>query len=631
MATLQQGMSASFTQTQFVINDNYFGSTLDFENHLKLSDSKRVTISGCTFSNEASPTNHIYGKNTGIWAFNSPLMLEGYCPPGSPMGPNGECLYLKPSTFSGFNVAITASNSGKTPLLSIQSNEFSDNLSGIELHTVDYANIVKNEFDLSLLNARGLFAQQSTGYSITENNFVSTNNTLQTKGIMIEKSGSDENVVYKNYFENLYVGVQATDKNSSQSFGQPLPPLVTGLQFQCNDFYGISRADILVGYLPGLQPWTDNSVRKDQGTYRYPAGNKFIGRFSGQSQRIHFANHSLYDINYHYSTARDEEPITMAGSFFKYQSNYLSHCPSLIGPSHRDGYLDGALAQYDEWNAEYENWLAKLLAFEGDNEEEYHFLLDMVSYYSALKDNYFNSIIVAEMSNYENLRFLFAYRAHYSDYLSIAETHLAENNYHEALATLAKMYAQFEVSEEQILELKGFEAYIHWLQQLDENGESIYTLSDHEINHLVNYVETHTGRGTVFTKNILCVLYGICIEDDIKTNSSSSADSTTAVEPPPNDNVINLRQSMSSACEKSALENITIYPNPTTGELQVTSYELQVTNVEIFDVYGRKLSSHHLITLSSHRKIDISHLNSGIYFVKISTVAGEVIKKIIKQ
>jgi hypothetical protein len=30
-----------------------------------------------------------------------------------------------------------------------------------------------------------------------------------------------------------------------------------------------------------------------------------------------------------------------------------------------------ALSQYDKWNAEYEFWLAKLLAFEGDNEKEY--------------------------------------------------------------------------------------------------------------------------------------------------------------------------------------------------------------------------------------------------------------------
>jgi hypothetical protein len=537
---------------------------------------------------------------------------------------------MVPSTFSGFNVAVSASNSGKTPWVSITNGKFSDNLWGIELNTVDYANIVKNNIELSLPKAYGLFVQQSTGYTITENNFTNTTGALQTAGILINKSGSDENVVYKNNFESLYVGVQATDKNSSQSFGQPPPPSVTGLQILCNDFSGISQADILVGYLPGLQPWVDNSVRKNQGSSQQPAGNKFIQRNSGQ--KVNFANHSLYDINYYYSTARYEEPIVIAGSVFKYQSNYSSYCPPLTGLPTKGGNLEHALSQYDEWNKEYENWLAKLLATEVGS-EEYYLISNEVSYYSALKDNYFNSIIVAvtneeekgekekgEGSLHESLRFLFSYRAHYTDYLSITETHLAENNYNEALVTVAKMYEQIKITEEQKTELQGFETYIHWLQQLAEAGNNIYKLSDNEIKHLINYVESHTGRGAVFAKNILCELYGICIEGE---GGKQKGEGSMEEE----DEIIDLRKSASSACQKNILENITIHPNPTTGELQVTSYELQVTNIEILDITGKTLPSHHPVTSSSHQKIDISNLNSGIYFIKVVTKQGEVVKK----
>jgi hypothetical protein len=74
-----------------------------------------------------------------------------------------------------------------------------------------------------------------------------------------------------------------------------------------------------------------------------------------------------------------------------------------------------------------------------------------------------------------------------------------------------------------------------------------------------------------------------------------------------------------------------IYPNPTRGELRVTSYELQVTNVEVFDIYGKKVSSNHLITTSSHHLSNIAHLPSGIYFVKIRTEAGEVMRKAVKE
>jgi len=35
-------------------------------------------------------------------------------------------------------------------------------------------------------------------------------------------------------------------------------------------------------------------------------------------------------------------------------------------------------------------------------------------------------------------------------------------------------------------------------------------------------------------------------------------------------------------------------------------------------------------TTLSHQKNNISHINSGIYFVKITTNAGEVVKKVVK-
>jgi hypothetical protein len=84
--------------------------------------------------------------------------------------------------------------------------------------------------------------------------------------------------------------------------------------------------------------------------------------------------------------------------------------------------------------------------------------------------------------------------------------------------------------------------------------------------------------------------------------------------------------------------NFLIYPNPTTNELRVTSYGLPIEDIEIFDVYGRKLSSHylitssphHLITSSPHHLINLSHLHAGIYFIKITTQGGEVINKVVK-
>jgi len=84
--------------------------------------------------------------------------------------------------------------------------------------------------------------------------------------------------------------------------------------------------------------------------------------------------------------------------------------------------------------------------------------------------------------------------------------------------------------------------------------------------------------------------------------------------------------------KENDLDNkINIYPNPTTGELRIENGELRIKDVEVFDVYGRKISSHHLITSSSNHLINISHLPAGIYFVKITTDKGIITKKLIKH
>jgi hypothetical protein len=88
---------------------------------------------------------------------------------------------------------------------------------------------------------------------------------------------------------------------------------------------------------------------------------------------------------------------------------------------------------------------------------------------------------------------------------------------------------------------------------------------------------------------------------------------------------------------------ISIYPNPTTGELTITNYELVITNVEIYDVYGRKVGIQFPYVIKNAMRnledygtqadgvvINFSNLQQGIYFIKIDTDKGNIIKKVIK-
>jgi hypothetical protein len=81
---------------------------------------------------------------------------------------------------------------------------------------------------------------------------------------------------------------------------------------------------------------------------------------------------------------------------------------------------------------------------------------------------------------------------------------------------------------------------------------------------------------------------------------------------------------------ENEMEDIVIFPNPTTGELGIRNYELGIRNIEVFDVYGRKLSQISYPNSQLSYLIDIFHLQAGIYFVKITMEKGIVIKKVIK-
>jgi len=67
-----------------------------------------------------------------------------------------------------------------------------------------------------------------------------------------------------------------------------------------------------------------------------------------------------------------------------------------------------------------------------------------------------------------------------------------------------------------------------------------------------------------------------------------------------------------------------IYPNPTTGELKIENGELRMENVEIFDISGKNIFNFQLSTFNS---IDVSHLPTGIYFLRMGNRTAKFIKE----
>jgi fibronectin type 3 domain-containing protein len=71
-----------------------------------------------------------------------------------------------------------------------------------------------------------------------------------------------------------------------------------------------------------------------------------------------------------------------------------------------------------------------------------------------------------------------------------------------------------------------------------------------------------------------------------------------------------------------------IYPNPVNDKLVIETEEI-VKEVFVYDIYGRRQE----LSAVSYQPsaIDVSGLNSGVYFVKVVTANGEIVKRFVKE
>ncbi|MBR0324108.1 MAG: T9SS type A sorting domain-containing protein [Bacteroidales bacterium] len=72
-----------------------------------------------------------------------------------------------------------------------------------------------------------------------------------------------------------------------------------------------------------------------------------------------------------------------------------------------------------------------------------------------------------------------------------------------------------------------------------------------------------------------------------------------------------------------------VYPNPVDDMLYI-DVDTEIEEVVVYDIYGR----HQVTETASHQgnlAIDVSNLKAGIYFVKINTEEGNIVKQIIKD
>ena len=79
-----------------------------------------------------------------------------------------------------------------------------------------------------------------------------------------------------------------------------------------------------------------------------------------------------------------------------------------------------------------------------------------------------------------------------------------------------------------------------------------------------------------------------------------------------------------------AENDFVIYPNPVNDRLYIETQTLtQTLTIEVYDIFGRQQD---LSAISGQQSvINVANLNSGIYFVKVVTENGEVVKRFVKK
>ena len=85
-----------------------------------------------------------------------------------------------------------------------------------------------------------------------------------------------------------------------------------------------------------------------------------------------------------------------------------------------------------------------------------------------------------------------------------------------------------------------------------------------------------------------------------------------------------------SGIDNYTLDNsVTVYPNPTSGVVQIKNEEWRMENVEVYDVFGKLLN---VMSVNDHTAtLDLGGYAKGTYFVKVTTERGVVTKRVVKN
>lgn len=77
--------------------------------------------------------------------------------------------------------------------------------------------------------------------------------------------------------------------------------------------------------------------------------------------------------------------------------------------------------------------------------------------------------------------------------------------------------------------------------------------------------------------------------------------------------------------------NVSIVPNPATDQVIIAMSEAVEADIRLFEISGKLVMYHPDVTIENKYTLDISGLNTGVYFLRINSNLGTVTKRLIKE
>jgi len=335
----QQDLSV-FLNTKFIV-DADFGSVYTlFTNMVSLQGVHGVDFRACTFANDIPAGNFTYvgQKGLGIYAFNSSFEVTAICQ----TNPVVSCTEYAPSSFRGFAIGITASNTGIISPISVSYTNFTGNARGIVTQRVDNLYAAKNYLSVGAelpeqnnTPYTGIETLNCTGYKIEENILeigTGLSGTAQTVGILIRESRDEPNEVYKNDFRGLYVANLSNGDNRGNDPEE-------GLMYICNT----NKANYFDFAVP-LENTGQVGIARFQGAPTKSAGNVFSAVPLFSDPEMHFFNYGE-QITYFTPPA----PTRYTSSSITLMVGQPSLCPSkLPGQPDRGRFTDDERRQVEQ-------------------------------------------------------------------------------------------------------------------------------------------------------------------------------------------------------------------------------------------------------------------------------------------